>query len=89
MLRCPACRTRRTTYDSMQDHIKASGHKLCECGGYHYKHRPGSPYCESNVMSPLYHAMRQSDLTDDEVTDIFIDIVFDLPNHKKGTDCPF
>lgn len=35
MLRCPECRSRRTTYKSMQLHIKASGHKLCTCGGYH------------------------------------------------------
>ena len=58
MLRCPECRSRRTTFKAMQLHIKASGHKLCGCGGYHYPHRPGSPYCEKNPDSERLRAIR-------------------------------
>lgn len=73
MLRCPECRSRRTTYASMQRHIQASGHKLCKCGGYHYAHRPGSPFCEHNPMAPALHAWRAG-ASADEVLEIKIEI---------------
>lgn len=56
MIRCPQCRTRRASYASMMAHVKASGHKLCDCGGYHFPHREGSPCCHSNPMSALHAA---------------------------------
>ena len=90
MLRCPQCRSRRATYESMQEHIKTSGHKLCGCGGYHYKHRLGSPFCEANDLSPLRHAMRCADLTEDELTDIHLDIILNLKKKPSDeVDCPF
>lgn len=58
MLRCPECRSRRTTYQSMLAHLAKTGHKACKCGGYHYAHRPGSPYCEVNPNAAYYHAWR-------------------------------
>ena len=58
MLRCPECRSRRATFTSMTAHIKASGHKFCDCSGYHFRHRPGSPYCESNPMCTYNRADR-------------------------------
>ena len=73
MLRCPECRSRRTTYTSMQRHINASGHKLCQCGGYPYPHRPGSPYCEQNPMAPALAASRAGE-SDEAVQEIAIGI---------------
>lgn len=66
MLRCPACRTRRATYASMQKHIQESGHKLCSCGGYPYKHRPGSPCCDQNPLAPFHDAVRRGVLREEE-----------------------
>lgn len=78
MLRCPECRTRRATYASMQRHIQGSDHKLCTCGGYHYAHRPGSPYCEHNPMAPALQASRAG-TSDEEVQEIMIDIAWSTP----------
>lgn len=58
MFRCPECRTRRRDHGLFTRHLAASGHKLCNCGGYHYSHRPGSPYCEVNPVSALLLADR-------------------------------
>lgn len=58
MFRCPSCRTRRKDYQLFTQHIRTSGHALCRCGGYHYAHRPGSPFCESNPVSALLLADR-------------------------------
>lgn len=90
MLRCPQCRTRRASFVSMLKHINEKGHKLCGCGGYHYKHRPGSTYCEENPMAPLYHAMRCADLTDEEIEDIKIGLILESAGSKStSTECPF
>ena len=78
MLRCPECRSRRTTYQAMQQHIKLTGHKLCGCGGYHYPHRPGSPFCESNPRSAYYLALRASE-PDEVLLEILVDTAFTLP----------
>lgn len=59
ILRCPECRTRRKDYGLFTQHLRESGHRVCICGGYHYAHRPGSPYCYSNPLSALLHADRQ------------------------------
>ena len=75
MLRCPECRSRRTTYASMQAHLRASGHQLCHCGGYHYPHRAGSPYCEANPMAPALAASRAGE-PDEVVNDIMVSIAW-------------
>ena len=54
MIRCPQCRTRRASYASMMAHVKASGHKLCDCGGYHF---PQQPY---SAVQILEEAVKQS-----------------------------
>jgi hypothetical protein len=77
-LRCPECRSRRATYQSMQLHIKATGHKLCTCGGYHYAHRPGSPFCEQNPRCAYYHALRASE-PDEVLLEILVDMAWSLP----------
>lgn len=61
MIRCPGCRTRRATYMGMFTHLLLTGHKVCNCGGYDYAHRPGSPYCYRNAMSDVRHAARRGD----------------------------
>lgn len=57
--RCPECRTRRKDWKLFQQHLRATGHKVCQCGGYHYGHRKGSPYCNDNPLSPVLQAHRQ------------------------------
>jgi len=59
IFRCPECRTRRMTLDLMRSHLKESGHKLCDCGGYHFKHRPFSTYCHKDPMSVVRQLERE------------------------------
>jgi hypothetical protein len=61
MNRCPGCRTRRATLASLLNHVATSGHTHCGCGGYHYRHRPGSPLCERNPMAQVRQAARQGE----------------------------
>lgn len=75
MLRCPACRTRRATYESLQRHILKTGHKQCACGGYLYPHRPGSKCCDQNPMA-AYHRAARDGATDDELEEIAMDLIF-------------
>lgn len=65
--RCPQCRTRRATYASLLDHVKASGHRLCLCGGYPYKHRPDSPCCVENTYVALNEYRRRTENPDKEL----------------------
>ena len=88
MLRCVGCRTRRATYQSMQAHYQKTGHKLCNCGGLHYAHRPGTKFCDHHPMAGLHRAMRCSDLTDEQYIDILIDHIWDLQS-SKTIECPF
>jgi len=88
--RCPECRTRRTDYGLFLQHLKLTGHRVCNCGGYHYPHRADSPYCHKNALAPYRHAARES--TDKlMLLDIFIDCVWDASSKpvKPGTICPF
>lgn len=55
---CPDCRTRRATFSTLLRHVAQTGHELCTCGGYHFAHRPGSPYCAYNPLSALRMADR-------------------------------
>ena len=87
MFRCPACRTRRQDYGLFAQHLRESGHKLCHCGGYHYAHRPGSPYCVHNPWSALKDAIRRGE-SDEVLMDIAAEIAWDCPG-KKGGEPPF
>lgn len=57
--RCPECRTRRVSFKLLQQHMRDTGHKVCDCGGYHYRHRKGSPFCRINPLSAILEADRQ------------------------------
>ncbi len=85
--RCPACRTRRTDWLSLLAHCAKSGHKLCNCGEYEYAHRPGSPYCKSNVWSELLYAERAGE-SKDVLLEIAAEIAFDNPG-RASVVCPF
>jgi hypothetical protein len=61
LFRCPECRTRRKDHKLFTQHLRATGHRLCMCGGYHFAHRKGSPYCYQNPFSAMYHASRQGE----------------------------
>lgn len=87
MLRCPGCRTRFALFTSLKKHIDATGHALCDCGGYHFKHRPGSPLCKKNPMAPYNHAAAQG-ASIEELEDIEMDIVF-FGEGKPLTRWPF
>lgn len=78
LFRCPECRTRRRDYGLFTQHLRESGHRLCRCGGYHFEHRPGSPFCERNPTGAARLAIRYG-ATDDEVNEILIDIAFSTP----------
>lgn len=56
----------------MQEHIKASGHVLCVCGGYWYPHRPGSPCCERNKLG-AFNVCKREGVVGDDLTDVFIE----------------
>jgi len=87
LFRCPSCRTRRQSYALFSQHLKTSGHKLCNCGGYHYAHRLGSPFCEANPMGDVYIAAR-SGCSDDELADIAALCAFEKPGYGSAA-CPF
>lgn len=88
MYRCPACRTRRDDYRLFTRHLRESGHRLCHCGGYHYAHRPGSPYCEQNPMSELNAAARRGE-ADDVLLDIAAHLAWTVPAKPGGKKPPF
>ena len=75
--RCPACRTRRTSFVELVEHCRVHGHTVCGCGGYHYAHRPGSPYCEQNAMIAVRIAARQEGITADELREIAVDCAWE------------
>lgn len=87
LFRCPDCRTRRRDYGLFTQHLKSTGHALCKCGGYHYQHRPGSPYCEKNDMGDVWIAARQGE-SDDVLDDIAAHCAFTKPGKVSAT-CPF
>jgi hypothetical protein len=77
-IRCPACRTRRASYQSMQAHLAATGHTLCRCGGYHFAHRPTGGCCELNTWGTLRQAQRRGDSLGVQM-DIAADVAYDAP----------
>lgn len=59
--RCPECRTRRTDYRLFLQHQVDAGHKVCNGGGYHHAHRPGSKFCQANPLAVLNEAKRRDE----------------------------
>lgn len=88
MYRCPACRTRRSSYKLFTQHLRATGHKVCTCGGYHYAHRPGSPCCEQNPSCDLHQALRRGD-KQDVLMEIMAHIAWETKGKIAGHECPF
>lgn len=72
----------------MLAHIKESGHSLCTCGGYHYAHRPGSPYCRENIWSDVRHADRAGE-PEEVLLEIAAHIAFENPGKPSKAPCPF
>lgn len=82
--RCPACRTRRTSFVALLEHCEKHDHKLCGCGGYQYAHRPYSPYCHQNPQSGALVAWR-SGASDEEVSEISVELALTTAGRKmKG-----
>lgn len=77
-VRCLCCRTRRATFTSLVAHVKATGHKVCGCGGYLYPHRPFSRYCDANPMADVYRAARDG-ATKEQLNDIALEIALTRP----------
>lgn len=87
--RCPQCRTRRASWSSLQEHLKKSGHKLCSCGGYHYKHRMNSPLCHENPLSSHnFYRQTNPEASEEELLDVLIEIGLHVPL-KISKECPF
>lgn len=63
----------------MVEHCRDSGHKLCDCGGYHYKHRPGSPLCRQNPMSAVHAAMRDAACSAEDLLEIEMECAVHVP----------
>ena len=78
-VRCPECRTRRASFVSLLKHVEKSGHKLCRCGGYHYAHRPFSPFCVQNPMSDVNVARQQGGCSADELAEIAVTCAWEKP----------
>lgn len=68
----------------MLAHIKATGHKLCTCGGYHYAHRAGSPFCNANPYAAYYHAWRAGE-PPEVLEEILLDTVWETPGRPLKT----
>lgn len=85
--RCVQCRTRRADRHLLALHEQQCKRPLCDCGGYHFRHRPGSRLCEHNPMSAVLLASRAG-TPDEELPDIAAGVAF----HVKGRPskvCPF
>ncbi len=90
MLRCTVCRTRRATFSAMLEHVAESGHRRpCDCGGYHFPHRVGSPLCEQHPYVRRNRALAEQASRED-VLEAYLDDIF-FGDHKPARDqaCPF
>ena len=88
MIRCNECRTRCASFVSLIAHRKAHpACRPCNCGGYHFPHRPGSPYCYQNPKAALRHALRRCD-NDEEILDVLVDMAWE-PGVPSFEPCPF
>lgn len=85
--RCPECGTRRTDFTLYVLHCMRCPRKTCDCGAYHYPHRPGSKCCVHNPLSVLHNAARAGE-SSDVLQEIAADIGFDHPG-TPSKECPF
>lgn len=77
--RCPDCRTRRKSFDLFTRHLRESGHRACNCGGYEWgPHRPGSPCCDQHPAAAVHRAARQG-ATYEECWEIQMALVTETP----------
>lgn len=84
MYRCPACRTRRRSPQLFTQHLLATGHKLCNCGGYEWgPHRPGSPCCDQHPAGAVHKALRQG-ASDEEAWEVQMGVVCGTPGRSMG-----
>ena len=70
--------------------IRFNKQQRCNCTGYHFPHRNGSRYCDSNVLSAYYIAKDRHGVAGDELLDCFLDCVFNNPipvNNYLGVGC--
>lgn len=90
MLRCPQCRSRRSTFKLMAAHIAVAQHKLCTCGGYHYPHRPESACCDQNARGAYLQASR-AEASEDDRMGIAVDLALNWKCKVLGKNntCPF
>lgn len=58
----------------------------CQCSGYHYRHRKGSPYCQTN---PRYEFNVRVGRFKEDPLDVGIDIAWDLVPGESPEDPPF
>lgn len=87
LFRCPECRTRRQDFGLFTRHVRESGHRACDCGGYHYRHRPGSPFCERNPWS-VYRAAKRRGESEAVLLDIQIDTAWDHAEPAQADEEP-
>lgn len=66
---------------ALLSHVDKTGHKLCNCIGYKYEHRPGSKLCDSNPYSGAWRASKHG-ATDEEFKEIWSRI-------EDSLRCPF
>ena len=63
----------------------------CDCGGYHFKHRPGSPYCDKHPRVDMNRAKRAG-ATDAQLDDLQLDLSMHGiggTTHAPGEAVPF
>ena len=64
---------------------------VCDCGGYHFKHRPGSPYCTAHPRVDINRAKRAG-ATDAQLADLQLELAchgIGGTVHKPGAEVPF
>lgn len=88
-VRCNTCGTRRATFTSLLRHKQHAGHgRNCDCGGYHFPHRPGSACCDAHSYVRANRAVRAG-ATQEERLDAFIDDTLFNTHKPTSAPCPF
>lgn len=88
-VRCNTCGTRRASFVALLKHKSDKGHgKNCNCGGYHFPHRPGSPECDDHPYVRSNRARREG-ASEEVVTDAFIDDALFNAHKPYNGPCPF
>lgn len=88
-LRCPQCRTRRTSGHAMALHRLKCIRPLCTCEGVPFEgglaaHRPGTVGCDQHPMAGLHRAERYG-ATPEQLQEIERELLARRP----GPDVPF